>query len=52
MTDEQFVQRLRDLFHNYLNQEGTELLYGETIETKNGKFDVQLTIEEHESWTN
>ena len=44
MTDEQFIEKFMDLVHEYTNTKGDTLMYGETIETSNGTFDVEVGI--------
>lgn len=44
MTDEQFIEKFMDLVHEYTNAKGDTLMYGETIETSNGTFDVEINI--------
>lgn len=41
---EKFVEKFVDLAHNSLNENGFDLIYCDTIETKNGTFDVEVKI--------
>ena len=47
MTEEQLIEVFRDLMHTYLHTRGGDVLYGETIETSKGTFDVELRITEY-----
>ena len=44
MTDEQFIEKFMDLVYGYTNTKADTLMYGETIETSNGTFDVEVSI--------
>lgn len=44
MNGEQFIEKFRDLVHEFLNTKGCDIMYGETIETSKGTFDVEVTI--------
>lgn len=41
---EEFVERFIDLAEKSLNENGFDLIYRDTIETKNGTFDVEVKI--------
>jgi hypothetical protein len=41
---EEFVERFIDLAKKSLNENGFDLIYCDTIETKNGTFDVEVKI--------
>lgn len=44
MTDEQFVEKFMDLVHEYINTKDDAIIYGETVETQKGIFDVEVKI--------
>lgn len=44
MTDEQFIEKFMDLVHEYTNTKDMTLMYGETIETPMGTFDIEVNI--------
>ena len=44
MTDEQFIEKFMDLVHEYTNTKEDTLMYGATIETSKGTFDVEVSI--------
>lgn len=47
MTDEQFIEKFGDLVYEYIHTKGDTLMYGETIETPKGTFDVEVNIIEY-----
>lgn len=47
MNEEQLIEVFRDLIHTYLHRVGGDVLYGETIQTSKGTFDVELRIIEY-----
>ena len=47
MTDEQFIEKFMDLVLGYMHTKGDTLMYGETIETSKGTFDVEVSIIEY-----
>lgn len=45
MTEEQFLDKLRDLVHNFVNSSKEDrVMYGETIETKRGTVDFEIDV--------
>jgi hypothetical protein len=44
MTDEQFVDKFMDLVLEYTNTKDDTIIYGETVETQKGIFDIEVKI--------
>lgn len=44
MTDEQFIEKFMDLVGEYTHTNDDNVMYGETIETPKGTFDVEVNI--------
>jgi hypothetical protein len=44
LVGEKFVEKFFDLVEKSLNENGFDLIYCDTIETKNGTFDVEVKI--------
>ena len=49
MSEEQLIEKIRDLIHGFLYEKGCDVIYGETIETPQGTFDVELKIIEYDN---
>ena len=49
MTEEQLIEVFRDLVRDFLHKRGGTVMFGETIETSKGTFDVELSIIEYDN---
>lgn len=49
MPEEKLLDQIRDLIHNFLHEKGCTVTFGETIETPQGTFDIEINIIEYDN---